>query len=279
MNIVNSYQARTSGGICNNLVILHTGGGIFTMNAKQKKLIRTCGIVGAVIVALFLVVKYVIAHKPYSYAGTLETTKVIVSARVSSDISEFNVAEGDTVSSGQTLLTMTCDAYKILAQQIDNDYARADALVAKGHMSQAEYDVVARNKRDNDLKLSWCNVTSPIDGMVITKFREVGEIVAPGTTLVSLANPYDIWAYFYVPYDMLHKLNVGDDVVGTLPEANGKKFAGKIIKINEQAEFTPKNVQTREERTRLVYGVKVKFENPDLTLKSGMTIESTLLNE
>lgn len=249
------------------------------MNAKQKKLIRTCGIVGAVIVALFLIVKYVIAHKPYSYAGTLETTKVIVSARVSSDISEFNVAEGDTVSSGQTLLTMTCDAYKILAQQIDNDYARADALVAKGHMSQAEYDVVARNKRDNDLKLSWCNVTSPIDGMVITKFREVGEIVAPGTTLVSLANPYDIWAYFYVPYDMLHKLNVGDDVVGTLPEANGKKFAGKIIKINEQAEFTPKNVQTREERTRLVYGVKVKFENPDLTLKSGMTIESTLLNE
>lgn len=249
------------------------------MNAKQKKMIRTCGIVGAVIVALFLVVKYVIAHKPYSYAGTLETTKVIVSARVSSDISEFNVAEGDTVSSGQTLLTMTCDAYKILAQQIDNDYARADALVAKGHMSQAEYDVVARNKRDNDLKLSWCNVTSPIDGMVITKFREVGEIVAPGTTLVSLANPYDIWAYFYVPYDMLHKLNVGDDVVGTLPEANGKKFAGKIIKINEQAEFTPKNVQTREERTRLVYGVKVKFENPDLTLKSGMTIESTLLNE
>lgn len=249
------------------------------MNAKQKKMIRTCGIVGAVIVALFLVVKYVIAHKPYSYAGTLETTKVIISARVSSDISEFNVAEGDTVSSGQTLLTMTCDAYKILAQQIDNDYARADALVAKGHMSQAEYDVVARNKRDNDLKLSWCNVTSPIDGMVITKFREVGEIVAPGTTLVSLANPYDIWAYFYVPYDMLHKLNVGDDVVGTLPEANGKKFAGKIIKINEQAEFTPKNVQTREERTRLVYGVKVKFENPDLTLKSGMTIESTLLNE
>lgn len=249
------------------------------MNAKQKKMIRTCGIVAAAIVALFLVVKYVIAHKPYSYAGTLETTKVIISARVSSDISEFNVAEGDTVSSGQTLLTMTCDAYKILAQQIDNDYARADALVAKGHMSQAEYDVVARNKRDNDLKLSWCNVTSPIDGMVITKFREVGEIVAPGTTLVSLANPYDIWAYFYVPYDMLHKLNVGDDVVGTLPEANGKKFAGKIIKINEQAEFTPKNVQTREERTRLVYGVKVKFENPDLTLKSGMTIESTLLNE
>lgn len=249
------------------------------MKAKQKKMLRTCGIAAALIIAAFLIVKYIVAMRPYSYAGTLETTKVMVSARVASDISEFNMAEGDTVSKDQTLLTLSCDAYKILAQQLDNDYARADALVAKGHMSQAEYDVVARNKHDNDLKLSWCDVKSPIDGMVITKFREVGEVVAPGSTLVSLANPYDIWAYFYVPYEMLHKLNVGQHVIGTLPEAAGKTFSGTIIKINEQAEFTPKNVQTREERTRLVYGVKVKFENPDLTLKSGMTIESTLLNE
>lgn len=232
-----------------------------------------------VIIAAFIIVKFAISHRPFTYAGTLETTKVVVSARVASDISEFHVAEGDTVTRDQPLLTMSCDAYKILAQQLDNDYERADALVAKGHMSQAEYDVVARNKHDNDLKLSWCNVVSPIDGMVITKFREVGEVVAPGSTLVSLANPYDIWAYFYVPYDMLHKLNVGDTVTGILPEAAGKTFPGKIIKINEQAEFTPKNVQTRAERTRLVYGVKVKFENPDLTLKSGMTIESTLLND
>ena len=249
------------------------------MKAKQKKMLRICAMAAVVIIAAFIIVKFVISHRPFTYAGTLETTKVVVSARVASDISEFHVAEGDTVTRDQPLLTMSCDAYKILAQQLDNDYERADALVAKGHMSQAEYDVVARNKHDNDLKLSWCNVVSPIDGMVITKFREVGEVVAPGSTLVSLANPYDIWAYFYVPYDMLHKLNVGDTVTGILPEAAGKTFPGKIIKINEQAEFTPKNVQTRAERTRLVYGVKVKFENPDLTLKSGMTIESTLLND
>lgn len=242
-------------------------------------MLRICAMAAVVIIAAFIIVKFVISHRPFTYAGTLETTKVVVSARVASDISEFHVAEGDTVTRDQPLLTMSCDAYKILAQQLDNDYERADALVAKGHMSQAEYDVVARNKHDNDLKLSWCNVVSPIDGMVITKFREVGEVVAPGSTLVSLANPYDIWAYFYVPYDMLHKLNVGDTVTGILPEAAGKTFPGKIIKINEQAEFTPKNVQTRAERTRLVYGVKVKFENPDLTLKSGMTIESTLLND
>ncbi len=138
---------------------------------------------------------------------------------------------------------------------------------------------MTRNKQDNDLKLDWCQIKSPIDGMVMTKFREVGEIVSPGAPLLSLANPYDIWAYFYVPYDTLHKLRVGQPVIGLLPEAPDKTFPGRIIKISEEAEFTPKNVQTREERTRLVYGVKVKFDNPDLTLKSGMTIESNLLNE
>lgn len=249
------------------------------MKTQQRKILRTAIIVVAILAVAFGTAKYIIGHRPFSYAGTLETTKVIISSRVASEISEFYVAEGDTITRDQPLMAMSCDAYKILAQQLDNDYERADALIAKGHMSQAEYDVIARNKQDNDLKLSWCNVVSPIDGMVITKFREVGEVVAPGTTLVSLANPYDIWAYFYVPYDMLHKINVGDAVTGILPEAPGKTFSGRIIKINEQAEFTPKNVQTRAERTRLVYGVKVKFENPELTLKSGMTIESTLLNE
>ena len=113
--------------------------------------------------------------------------------------------------------------------------------------------------------------------MVITKFREAGEVVAPGAPLVTVANPYDIWAYFYVPYELLYRLNVGQGVVGVLPEADNMKFYGRIVKINEVAEFTPKNVQTRDERTRLIYGVKVQFENPDLILKPGMTIESTLM--
>ena len=249
------------------------------MTPKQKKWLLV-GVILAPIAAVGVVsYRYVMAHRPFVYAGTLETSKVILSSRVASDISDIFVSEGDAITRDQPLLEMTCDSYKILATQIDNDFNRASALVERGHMSQAEYDVLSRNKQDNDLKLSWCRVTSPIDGMVITRFREVGESVAPGAALISLANPYDIWAYFYVPHDALYKMRVGQNVVGILPEANNMKFAGRIIKISEEAEFTPKNVQTRAERTRLVYGVKVRFDNPDLILKSGMTIESTLLNE
>ncbi|MBR6408933.1 MAG: HlyD family efflux transporter periplasmic adaptor subunit [Alphaproteobacteria bacterium] len=223
--------------------------------------------------------RYWLSKQPFVYAGTLETTKVIVSSKIASDITNFPVEEGDMVQKGDLILEMSCDNYKVLSHQIDNDYQRALALVQKGHMSQAQFDVLARNKEDNDLKLKWCEVEAPISGMIITKFREEGEVVAQGASLVSIANPYDIWAYFYVPHDELYRLKVGQKIIGYLPEAKNKPFVGKILKINEEAEFTPKNVQTREERTRLVYGVKVKFENKDLMLKSGMTIESALFDE
>lgn len=249
--------------------------------AHKKKSRRMLYIIGAVLVACAVVIifRYFVSRGPFMYAGTLETTKVIIASRVASDISDVYVTEGDTVSRGQALMQLSCDTYKILATQIDNDYERAQALSQRGHMSQAEFDILTRNKQDNDLKLAWCRVTAPMDGMVITRFREPGEVVAPGTALISIANPYYVWAYFYVPYTMLHRLRIGQSVIGILPEAENQQFHGRIIKISEQAEFTPKNVQTREERTRLVYGVKVLFENPDLALKAGMTIESSLINE
>ncbi len=249
------------------------------MVQKKHKALLVSALVLIVAVIVILVWRHMLNSRPFVYAGTLETTKVIVSARVASDVSQFNVIEGDMVQRDQPLLSLSCDVYKILARQIDSDYERASALMGRGHVSQAEFDVLTRTKQDNDLKLSWCQVTSPIDGMVVTKFREVGEVVAPGAPLISLSNPYDIWAYFYVPHDVLYKLKVGQYVDGFLPEAPDMTFQGRIIKISEQAEFTPKNVQTRAERTRLVYGVKVQFANPELILKSGMTIESTLINE
>ena len=226
---------------------------------------------------VFVVVRYFIGGAPFMYAGTLETAKVILSSHVSSDVKSILVVEGDTVHADELLMELSCDTQKIAAIQIDSDYERTVELHRREHVAQAELDAITARKNNNDLQLEWCKIKSPIDGMVVTKFREIGELVAPGTTLLSVSNPYDIWAYFYVPYDVLYKLKVGQSVTGVLPEANNMKFQGRIIKISEQAEFTPKNVQTREERMRLVYGVKVQFENPELILKSGMTIESDLM--
>lgn len=233
---------------------------------------------GLVIIAA-VGVRKLMFEKPFLYAATLETTKVYVASKVTSDIVSLPVYEGDEVKAGQEIAELSCDTYKVLARQIDNDFERAAALVKKGHVSQADYDVAERNKRDNDLKLEWCHIKAPLNGIVITKYKEIGEIAAAGESIVSVVNPYDVWAYFYVPHNEIYRLKVGQKITAVLPEDNNRKFIGRIIKTSEEAEFTPKNVQTRDERTRLVYGVKVQFENADLTLKSGMTLESSLNNE
>ena len=91
-----------------------------------------------------------------------------------------------------------------------------------------------------------------------------------------MADLSEVWAYIYVPHDLLARLSAGMEVKGFLPEAGDREFPGRISVIHSEAEFTPKNVQTRKERTRLVFAVKVSFPNPGETLKPGMTVEVAL---
>jgi HlyD family secretion protein len=139
-------------------------------------------------------------------------------------------------------------------------------------------DQVKNRKDESDVRLSWCRVLSPLDGTVLSRYHEPGEWVNPGVKLLTLANIKDIWAIIYVPQPAVSRLRPGDKLTGTLPELGMKSFQGTILKINDEAEFTPKNVQTRAERERLVFGVKVSFlgSNETEILKPGMTIEVAL---
>ena len=94
-------------------------------------------------------VRKLMFEKPFMYAATLETTKVYVASKVGSDIVSLPVYEGDEVKTGQEIAELSCDTYKVMARQINNDFERAAALVKKGHISQADYDIAERNKRDN----------------------------------------------------------------------------------------------------------------------------------
>lgn len=121
-------------------------------------------------------------------------------------------------------------------------------------------------------------MVAPINGKVLSRYHEPGEWMNPGTNILTLANIHDIWAYIYVPQPLVAYLSYGMKLEGTLPERKGQKFIGKIIKINDEAEFTPKNVQTQNERERLIYGIKVSFKDSNAAeiLKPGMTIEVAL---
>jgi len=214
----------------------------------------------------------------FLYAGTLEATKVDLSAQLASPIARVTVQEGDRLAAGQEAVALVCDDTKIAADLARINYERGLRLYKAGSMSQDAWDQVKNRKEDSDVRMSWCSIRSPIDGAVLSRYHEPGEWVTPGAKILTLANIKDIWAFIYVPQPEVSRLKPGMKLKGFLPELNNREFEGTILKINDEAEFTPKNVQTRAERTRLVYGVKVSFlgSNPEEILKPGMTIEVAL---
>ena len=214
--------------------------------------------------------------KNFRYAGTIEATEVDLSARIQGVIAAYGAREGDPVKKDQVVASLDCADLRLAAGIAADDFARASELYRGGSLSREGYDRAKYRRDDSALKVGWCTLRSPVGGRLLYSYREKGELVSPGTKLATVADLSEVWAYIYVPHDLLAKLGTGMEVKGYLPEAGDKAYGGRISVIYSEAEFTPKNVQTRKERTRLFYAVKVSFPNPDEALKPGMTIEVKL---
>ncbi len=211
----------------------------------------------------------------FLYAGTIEATEVDISPRLSSTIASFAAQEGRSLRAGEAMVTLSCEDVKLAADIAERDFKRAQRL-RDGSMTQEAYERLKNKRDDAALKLDWCVLKAPMDATVLSTYHEPGESVSPGMKLLTLADLGEVWAVVYVPQPLLARLSLDMPVEGILPEMKGRVFQGRVSRINDEAEFTPKNVQTREERTRLVFGVKVRFPNPDRVLKPGMTVEVRL---
>ncbi len=238
---------------------------------NKKKIVPVVIIVVLIIVA-FLIRQYLF-RSSFRYAGTIEVTKVDVPARVQAVISNLPVKEGMIVEKGQRILSLSCEDIKIAYELAKSTYKRSNSLYHGGNISAEAYDQARSKKDDLETRVGWCEVYSPLKGTVLTKYFEEGELVNPGAKLVTIGNLEEVYAYFYLPHDEIASLKINQQVEATLPEMDDKKFPGVIEFINPDAEFTPKNVQTRDERTRLVFGVKIRFANKEGILKPGMTLE------
>jgi len=115
-------------------------------------------------------------------------------------------------------------------------------------------------------------VVSPLDGTVVEKYVEPGEIAVQGGALYKIADLINLWIKIYVAETDLHRFKSGQDVFVRV-DATPDPFPGKVSWVSPEAEFTPKNVQTRKARAELVYAVKVKLENNHDILKIGMPAE------
>jgi HlyD family secretion protein len=214
------------------------------------------------------------AHPTFTYAGTVEVDEVDVQPGVASPIGGLDVKEGDIVDPGQLLATLSCPDVRVAAGLASSDFSRNQQLYKAGSMAYSSFDHSLYANQDAAVKLDWCTVDAPISGTVLTIYRHVGEWARPGEPIMTLADLRSVYAYFYVPQTMLASLKIGQALPCSLPEVKDRVFHGTLAYIRPEAEFTPKNVQTREERESLVYGVKVQFDNSDGTLKPGMYIEA-----
>lgn len=132
----------------------------------------------------------------------------------------------------------------------------------------ALYDVQIAEKDD---QLSKCRIVAPIDGTVLTKFAETGELVTSGKSLFKLADLKQVYVRAYLTTAQLAEVKLGDTVQVTIEDGTDKPrtYEGRLVWIADEAEFTPKNIQTKDERADLVYAAKIALDN-DAYLKLGM---------
>lgn len=191
----------------------------------------------------------------------------------------------------------------------ERDFERARALLETGTITQKQFDdaemrlitarqtfeklssgardhelAAARAVRDQALamadqfrkKVADCTIVSPARGTITVKSVEEGELIPPGGGLCRVTLLDTVKLTVYVNQLHLASLNLGQQVHVTIDGAPGESFPGSIVLISDVAEFTPKNVQTREERTKLVFAVKIRIPNPGLVLKPGMPADASI---
>ena len=152
-------------------------------------------------------------------------------------------------------------------------------LARPGELKQAEANLNKAIANVNLLQknLNDCYVTSPASGFITKKFVEMGETAGMMSSLFQIADLSSVELAIYVSETELGKVKLGQKAeinVDTYPD---KSFDGQVTYISPQAEFTPKNIQTKDERTKLVFQVKIKINNPDFELKDGMPADAEII--
>ncbi len=143
------------------------------------------------------------------------------------------------------------------------------AAEARLAQARAAADLLAKAIADS-------TIIAPAGGMVTHKAAEAGELVTPGTTVFTLADLDSVYVMIFVTGPEIGRIRLGGDVEVRIDAFPDRPFMGKITYISPEAEFTPKNVQTKEDRVKLVFGVKVEIPNPDGLLKPGLPADATI---
>jgi len=202
---------------------------------------------------------------------------------------ESAVAALNSAKERQSLVLAGQREEVIRAQQGQVESARAALKVAEANQLETrrrEQDMATRRAeieraRANlaliDAQLSDTIEVSPVDGVVLVKSADVGEILAPGTSVVTVGDIDHPWLRGYINETDLGKVKLESKARVTTDSYPGKVYWGRVTFIASEAEFTPKQIQTEQERVKLVYRIKIEVDNPAHELKSNMPADAEIV--
>lgn len=171
--------------------------------------------------------------------------------------------------------------YEVAKSQVDEAKERLK-LAEEGPRQEditrarARLDQVRQSLAIAKTRLNYATLTSPISGTVLSENVEAGEYVVPGVPVVTVGDLVNTWLRAYVNETDLGRIKLGQRVCVSTDTYPGKVYAGELSFISSAAEFTPKNVQTAEERVKLVYRVKIDIPNAESELKPGMPADADI---
>ncbi len=202
------------------------------------------------------------AQREYDRALTTAAADEVQEARAKTAVASARV------ETAQNLV----DGYQTRELSLDVEAAQATVSQAEAVVTQAEAGKAqaAAALELINLQLEKTNVKSPVDGVVLARNLQVGELVGPGSIVLTIAQLDRVELTVYIPEDVYGKIELNQDVSVNVDSYPAKTFTGKVVYIADEAEFTPRNVQTVEGRKATVYAIKILIENPNHELKPGM---------
>ncbi len=224
-------------------------------------------------------------------SGTIEVTEIDIGSKLMGRIVSIAKDEGEAVTQGEVLVRIAyaeLDAQRLsVIANLNNakkNMERVRALYKSGSVSKKDFDNMEALYRTAKAGHEQINaaidnaaIASPIDGVVLEKNLEIGEIAFPGTPVLTVADIEDTWIKIYVNETEMGRVKLGQKAVVTVDSFPDKEFRGNVVSISNKAEFTPKTIQTKDERVKLMFAVKIAVPNPNQELKPGMPADASII--
>ena len=207
------------------------------------------------------------AQKDYDDALTTDGAKDVMEARADAVVAQETY---DSAADKLRVLQTGLESPMVQTAAKAVDQAQAQLELAQSSITAAQANLDMINTQMDKL-----TVYSPMDGVILTRSIHVGEVAQAGATTMTIADLSKLTVTVYLSEDRYGEVNVGDEVSFTANSFPSETFNATVTRIADQAEFTPRNVQTKEERQTTVYAIELEVDNANGKLKPGMPVDVT----